>query len=139
MYRGLSIPEVIALLPRQESAPSVEAVFWLLLTGDVPTHQQTASLIADWTSRRQKCTEWWSGSRGETMVSVLRSLPETITPLGRLSVALAIFDVSKYAKEAKRYGAMPYTYWEVNERILACQNSSSSFSPYSFDRFIYRY
>ncbi|XP_024881024.1 probable citrate synthase 2, mitochondrial [Temnothorax curvispinosus] len=112
VYRGLTIPEVIALLPREGNSPSAEAVFWLLLTGDVPTQQQTASLIADWTSRRKKCTEWWSGPRGETIASVLRSMPETITPLHRLSVALTIFDVSKQAKEAKRHGAMPYTYWE---------------------------
>ncbi|XP_011705944.1 PREDICTED: probable citrate synthase 2, mitochondrial [Wasmannia auropunctata] len=112
VYRGLTIPEVIALLPREGSSPSVEAVFWLLLTGDVPTQQQTASLIADWTSRRKKCTEWWSGQRGETIASVLRSMPETITPLHKLSVALTIFGISKQAREAKRHGAMPYTYWE---------------------------
>lgn len=113
MYRGLTIPEMIALLPRRGRSPSAEAVFWLLLTGDIPTQQQTASLIADWTSRRQKYAEFWSGPRGETVVSVLRSLPETITPLGRLSVALTSLDVSKYAKEAKRQGVMPHTYWEV--------------------------
>ncbi|XP_018396653.1 PREDICTED: probable citrate synthase 2, mitochondrial isoform X2 [Cyphomyrmex costatus] len=112
IYRGLTIPEVIALLPREGNSPSAEAVFWLLLTGDVPTQQQTASLIADWTLRRKKCAEWWSGPRGETIASVLRSMPETITPLHKLSVALTIFDISKTAKEAKRHGAMPYTYWE---------------------------
>ncbi|XP_028047292.2 probable citrate synthase 2, mitochondrial, partial [Monomorium pharaonis] len=110
-YRGLTIPEVIGLLPREGSSSSAEAVFWLLLTGDVPTQQQTASLIADWTSRRKKCTEWWSGPRAETIVSVLRSMPET-TPLHRLSIALTIFDISKQAKEAKKHGAMPYAYWE---------------------------
>lgn len=122
MYRGLTIPEVIGLLPREGNSPSAEAVFWLLLTGDVPTQQQTASLIADWTSRRKKCTEWWSGPRGETIASVLRSMPETITPLHRLSVALTIFDISKQAKEAKRHGAMPYTYWEVVEDTLHREN-----------------
>lgn len=119
MYRGLTIPEVIALLPREGSSPSAEAVFWLLLTGDVPTHQQTASLIADWASRRKKCTEWWLGPRGETIVSVLRSMPETITPLHRLSVALTIFDVGKQTKEAKELGAIPYTHWEVVEDTSA--------------------
>ncbi|EFN84182.1 Probable citrate synthase 1, mitochondrial, partial [Harpegnathos saltator] len=112
VYRGLTISEVMTLLPRRGGSPSAEAVFWLLLTGDVPTHRQTASLIADWTSRREKHAEWWSGLRGETVLSVLRSLPETITPLGKLSVALTIFNVSKCAKEAKRHGVMPYTYWE---------------------------
>lgn len=123
MYRGLTIPEVISLLPRQGNQPSAEAVFWLLLTGDIPTQQQTASLIADWTSRRQKCTEWWSGSRGETMISVLRSVPETITPLHKLSIALTIFDISKHAKKAKKLGAMPYSYWEVTKSILIIQNN----------------
>ncbi|XP_018044444.1 PREDICTED: probable citrate synthase 2, mitochondrial [Atta colombica] len=112
VYRGLTIPEVIALLPREGNSPSAEAVFWLLLTGDVPTQQQTASLIADWTLRRKKCTEWWSGPRGETIASVLRSMPETITPLHRLSIALTIFNISKQTREAKKHGAMPYTYWE---------------------------
>ncbi|XP_018347370.1 PREDICTED: citrate synthase, mitochondrial-like isoform X2 [Trachymyrmex septentrionalis] len=112
VYRGLTIPEMIALLPREGNSPSAEAVFWFLLTGDIPTQQQTASLIADWTLRRKKCTEWWSGPHGETIASVLRSMPETITPLHRLSVALTIFNISKQAKEAKKHGAMPYTYWE---------------------------
>ncbi|KAG5343906.1 CISY1 synthase, partial [Acromyrmex charruanus] len=112
VYRGLTIPEVITLLPREGNSPSAEAVFWLLLTGDVPTQQQIASLIADWTLRRKKCTEWWSGPCGETIASVLRSMPETITPLHKLSVALTIFNISKQAKEAKKLGIMPYTYWE---------------------------
>ncbi|KAG5317234.1 CISY1 synthase, partial [Pseudoatta argentina] len=112
VYRGLTIPEVITLLPREGNSPSAEAVFWLLLTGDVPTQQQIASLIADWTLRRKKCTEWWSGPCGETVASVLRSMPETITPLHKLSVALTIFNISKQAKEAKKLGIMPYTYWE---------------------------
>nr|XP_012224555.1 PREDICTED: probable citrate synthase 1, mitochondrial [Linepithema humile] len=111
VYRGLTIPEVIALLPRQGNSPSPEAVFWLLLTGDVPTQQQTAALIADWTSRRHKCVEWWSG-RSETILSVLRSIPKTVTPLHKLSIALTFFDISKHAKNAKRHGAMPYSYWE---------------------------
>lgn len=113
MYRGLTIPEVITLLPRQGSSPSAEAVFWLLLTGDIPTEQQTLSLIADWTLRRQKHIEWWSGSRGEGIVSVLRSLPATVTPLGRLSIALMVLDVGKQMNEAKSKGVMPHTYWEV--------------------------
>lgn len=118
MYRGLTIPEVITLLPRQGNSPSAEAIFWLLLTGDIPTQQQTTSLIADWTSRRQKYTEWWSGPRGETIVSILRSMPEAITPMHRLSIALTIFNISKQAKEAKRHGAIPYTYWEVIKKKM---------------------
>ncbi|XP_076181851.1 putative citrate synthase 2, mitochondrial isoform X1 [Ptiloglossa arizonensis] len=111
-YRGLTIPEVVTLLPRQGKSPSAEAVFWLLLTGDVPTQEQTASLIADWTTRRQKRKDWWSGPGGGIVGSVLRTLPKTTTPLGRLSIALAVFDSSKHTKDALRDRASSHTHWE---------------------------
>ncbi|XP_076398393.1 citrate synthase, mitochondrial isoform X2 [Megachile rotundata] len=111
-YRGLTIPEVIMLLPRQGKSPSAEAVFWLLLTGDVPTQEQTTSLITDWSVRRQKRKEWWSGPGGGIVGSVLHSLPKTTTPLSKLSVALTIFDSGKYLREGLRSGAQSHTLWE---------------------------
>ncbi|XP_076671726.1 citrate synthase, mitochondrial-like isoform X4 [Andrena cerasifolii] len=111
-YRGLSMPEVITLLPREGKSPSAEAVFWLLLTGDVPTQEQTASLIADWTLRRQKRKDWWSGPGGGIVGSILQTLPKTTTPLGRLSMALAIFDSDKHVKGALQNRASSYTHWE---------------------------
>lgn len=117
-YRGLTIPEVVTLLPRQGKSPSAEAVFWLLLTGDVPTQEQTASLIADWTTRRQKRKDWWSGPGGGIVGSVLRTLPKTTTPLGRLSIALAVFDSSKHTKDALRDRASSHTHWEVSRETI---------------------
>ncbi|KZC10622.1 putative citrate synthase 1, mitochondrial, partial [Dufourea novaeangliae] len=111
-YRGLTLPEVVTLLPRQGKSPSAEAVFWLLLTGDVPTQEQTASLIADWSVRRQRRKYWWSGPGGGIVGSVLQTLPKTTTPLGKLSVALAIFDSTKHLKEALKNRASSHTYWE---------------------------
>ncbi|XP_076243547.1 putative citrate synthase 2, mitochondrial [Calliopsis andreniformis] len=111
-YRGLTIPEVVTLLPREGRSPSAEAVFWLLLTGDIPTHEQTASLIADWTIRRQKTKLWWSGPGGGIVGSVLQTLPKTTTPLGKLSVALTVFDSSKHLTQALKNGALSHTHWE---------------------------
>lgn len=88
-------------------------MFWLLLTGDIPTKEQTTSLMADWSMRRQKKRDWWSGQGGGIVGSVLRSLPKTISPLGRLSVALTVFDSGKHVKEALRNGVMSHTHWEV--------------------------
>lgn len=113
-YRGLSIPEVINLLPREGKSPSAEAVFWLLLTGDVPTQEQTASLIADWTLRRQKRKDWWSGPGGGIVGSILQTLPKTTTPLGKLSMALTIFDSDKHMKGALQNRVSNYTHWEVS-------------------------
>ncbi|KAG7196733.1 hypothetical protein KM043_013993 [Ampulex compressa] len=111
-YRGLSISEVIALLPRQGNSPSIEAVFWLLLTGDVPTQEQVAWLISDWTSRRQRRKEWWSGPGGGVVGSVLRTLPKNLMPLEKWCVSLMILDANKHAREALMKGAMSHTYWE---------------------------
>ncbi|CAL7944441.1 unnamed protein product [Xylocopa violacea] len=111
-YRGLTIPEVVTLLPREGKSPSAEAVFWLLLTGDVPTQEQTASLIADWSIRRQKKKDWWSGPGGGIVGSVLQTLPKTTSPLGKLSVALTVFDTSKHMKEALKHDALSHTHWE---------------------------
>ncbi|XP_076288165.1 putative citrate synthase 2, mitochondrial [Lasioglossum baleicum] len=111
-YRGLTLPEVVSLLPRQGKSPSAESVFWLLLTGDVPTEEQTASLIADWSMRRQKKKYWWSGPGGGIVGSILQTLPKTVTPLGKLSVALTAFDAGKHMKEALKNRTSSYRYWE---------------------------
>lgn len=116
-YRGLTIPEVITLLPREGNSPSVEAVFWLLLTGDIPTHEQTASLIADWSIRREKRKDWWSGPGGGIVGSILQTLPKTTSPLGKLSVALTVFDSGKHITEALKNNASSYTHWEVSFNI----------------------
>ena len=89
-------------------------MFWLLLTGDVPTKEQTASLIADWSIRRQKKKDWWSGPGGGLVGSVLQNLPKTTTPLGKLSIALTVFESGKYIQEALKNGALSYTHWEVS-------------------------
>lgn len=106
----------MSLLPRQGKSPSAESVFWLLLTGDVPTEEQTASLIADWSMRRQKKKYWWSGPGGGIVGSILQTLPKTVTPLGKLSVALTAFDAGKHMKEALKNRTSSYRYWEVSCR-----------------------
>lgn len=46
-YRGYTLPEVFEKLPKPKDAeiPYVEALFYLLLTGDIPTEQETLDLV----------------------------------------------------------------------------------------------
>lgn len=101
-------------MPREGKLPTAEAVFWLLLTGDIPTQEQTASLIADWTQRRQKRKDWWAGPHGGIVGSTLQTLPKTMTPLGKLSVALTMFDSFKHLQQALKNGVSSHTHWEVS-------------------------
>ena len=49
----MSIPEARKALPKAEGGeePLPEGLFWLLLTGEVPTKEQVESLSADWAHR----------------------------------------------------------------------------------------
>ena len=111
------MPELFDLLPRRGNSPSPEAVFWLLLTGDVPTHEQTDSLIADWLERRDRRRDWWwseaSGEIGGVVGNVLRGVPKSVSPPAKLAIALTALDADKHYKRALQDGAMSYTYWEV--------------------------
>ncbi|XP_066591632.1 citrate synthase, mitochondrial-like, partial [Prorops nasuta] len=88
-FRGFSIPEILNVLPRRGISPRPEAMFWLLLTGDVPTEEQTTSLMADWTSRRQRRIELWSkDDRANIINSILQAVPNTFAPLQKFSIIL---------------------------------------------------
>lgn len=54
-YRGYTLPEVFEKLPKPEGCkmPYVEGLFYLLLTGDIPTENQVADVIYDSVNRRQ--------------------------------------------------------------------------------------
>ncbi len=53
-YRGYTLPEVFEKLPKAIGAemPYVEGLFYLLLTGEIPTDSQVADVINDFSNRR---------------------------------------------------------------------------------------
>jgi citrate synthase len=54
-YRGYTLPEVFEKLPKPVGSkmPYVEGLFYLLLTGEMPTESQVADVIYDSVNRRQ--------------------------------------------------------------------------------------
>ena len=53
-YRGYTLPEVFKKLPKPKGAemPYVEGLFFLLLTGDIPTEKETLDVIDEFHKRR---------------------------------------------------------------------------------------
>lgn len=53
-YRGYTLPEVFEKLPKPKDGemPYVEGLFFLLLTGEIPTESQVADVINDFSNRR---------------------------------------------------------------------------------------
>ncbi|MFO7585500.1 MAG: citrate/2-methylcitrate synthase, partial [Anaerolineales bacterium] len=52
-FRGMSIPEVLAALPKPDGAemPYVGGLFYLLLIGSVPTKRQAEAVEREWAKR----------------------------------------------------------------------------------------
>ena len=80
-FRGKTIPECQQLLPRAPggSEPLPEGLFWLLLTGEVPTPEQVAELSKDWAAR---------AAIPEFVEELLDRCPPTLHPMSQFSLAV---------------------------------------------------
>lgn len=103
-FRGKSIPETFADLPKEAGCeyPSVEAFWFFLLTGDVPTPEQAREVQED-LSRRAQLPAY--------VFDVLRALPGDTHPMTMLSTAvLSMQRESVFA--AQHRGLRKTEYWE---------------------------
>lgn len=104
-FRGLTIPEIKARLPHgpgNSQEPLPEGLFWLVLTGEIPTEEQVRQLSADLASRSEL---------PEHVTNLLDSLPKNLHPMAQFSIAVnALETESKFAK-AYTSGVSKSEYW----------------------------
>jgi citrate synthase len=105
-FRGKTIPETFAALPRipGHEQPTVEAFFYFLLTGDVPTLDQAQEVVEDWHSRSVVPAY---------VFDVLRALPRDTHPMTMLSSA--VLAMQRESVFARRYaeGMKKTDYWDA--------------------------
>jgi citrate synthase len=105
-FRGYTIPELQERLPRAPGGeqPLPEGVFHLLLTGELPSEEETSAITAMW---RQNET------LSEHVTSALDSLPIDTHPMTQFSVGiLAMQNESVFARRYRE--GMPRTdFWEA--------------------------
>jgi citrate synthase len=80
-FRGMTIPETFDALPKFPGSeqPYVEGFWYLLLTGDVPTMEQTLEVVADWKARAEV---------PQYVFDVLNALPSDSHPMAMFSSAV---------------------------------------------------
>ncbi len=104
-FRGYTIPETLAALPKvpESEMPYVEGFFYLLLTGDIPTEEETAEVAAEFKKR--------SAVPGYVL-DVLRAMPEDSHPMAMLSAA--VVSMQKESEFVKKYnaGISKMDYWD---------------------------
>jgi len=105
-FRGYTIPECQELLPKAPGGtePLPEGLFWLLLTGDIPTEAQVRALSKEWASR---------AALPGHVVTMLNNFPAHVHPMSQLVAAVtALNSESKFA-QAYSDGIHKSKYWEA--------------------------
>ncbi len=114
-FRGYSIPELKSELPSRGGEPLPEGLFWLMLTGDLPTEEDVNWLSDEWERRRQIPESTWS---------VLNALPVDTHPMTQLGIA--VLTLQGKSEFARRYseGMNKRDYWDAtyedSMNLIAC-------------------
>jgi citrate synthase len=104
-FRGKTIPDCQQVLPGAEEGgePLPESLFWLLVTGEVPTHEQVKALSAEWAAR---------SDLPEFVEEIIDRCPKTLHPMSQFSIAVnALQHDSQFAK-AYTEGIHKSQYWD---------------------------
>lgn len=80
-FRGKTIPDIQKALPKAPGGqePLPEGLFWLLITGEVPTQEQVNELSKDWAAR---------AAIPEFVEEILDRCPPTLHPMSQFSLAV---------------------------------------------------
>lgn len=109
-FRGLSIPECRQKLPKavpDGEEPLPEGVFWLLLTGQVPTQEQVQWLSKDWMDRASR------NPLPQFVIDSLKRLPKSLHPMSQLSLGVLMLQGSSiFAKQYQSGTLKKSEYWD---------------------------
>lgn len=106
-FRGKTIPETFACLPKAAGSdyPTVEAFWYFLLTGDIPTQADMEEVLTEW-KRRQNVPSY--------VFDTIRTLPRDSHPMAMLSIGITA--MQRDSKFASLYNAGKFsklTAWET--------------------------
>jgi citrate synthase len=103
-FRGKTIPECQAQLPKAPggSEPLPEGLFWLLLTGEVPTDAQVKLLSEDWAHR---------AALPEFVEEIIDRCPPTLHPMSQFSIAVTALNHDSAFAKGYQEGLSKKEYW----------------------------
>lgn len=105
-FRGFSIPELKALLPKGADGkePRPEGLFWLMLVGEVPTKEQVDWLTDQWTHR---------SNVPEHTLRVIDALPVDTHPMTQFTVAVTSMQTESIFARRYNEGINRSEYWDA--------------------------
>lgn len=103
-FRGKTIPQCQELLPKAPGGeePLPEGIFWLLLTGEVPTEQQVRELSSEWAAR---------ADIPKFVEDIIDRCPIDLHPMAQLSMAITALEQTSSFARAYAKGVHKKDYW----------------------------
>ncbi|KAM0805294.1 mitochondrial citrate synthase-like protein precursor [Usnea florida] len=103
-FRGKTIPECQDLLPKAPGGqePLPEGLFWLLLTGEVPSEQQVRELSAEWAARSDV---------PKFIEELIDRCPNDLHPMAQFSLAVTALEHESAFAKAYAKGMPKSEYW----------------------------
>lgn len=104
-YRGFTLPEVFEKLPKPKNAemPYVEGLFYLLLTGDVPTENEVLDVVDEFRKRRIV---------PRYIYEVIDALPCCSHPMTIFSAAILTLHRESFFAKKYAAGISKYELWD---------------------------
>ncbi len=104
-FRGYSIPELKELLPAgSQGEPKPEGLFWLMLTGDIPTEQQVNWLTKEWHQR---------GELPEAATKALDALAPDTHPMTQFVIGIMAMQPTSVFASRYAEGMPKSDYWDA--------------------------
>jgi citrate synthase len=103
-FRGLSIPEVLKKLPKPRGAkmPYVGGLYFLLMTGEIPTREQAEEVEQEW-SKRAHVPDY--------VYKMLKTMPKETHPMTMFSQAVLALQVNSHFTKKYHQGMKKDDYW----------------------------
>ncbi len=104
-FRGKTIPETFEALPKVPGSdyPWVEAFFYFLMTGEIPTVEQTMEIVEEWQAKREL---------PQYVIDILRALPRDSHPMAMFSAAITAMERESIFVKRYNEGMSKMEYWE---------------------------
>jgi citrate synthase len=104
-FRGFTIPELRQKLPKAPGGaePLPEGIFYLLLTGELPTVDDVKDITKEWQKR---------GELPKFLLDVFKSIPKDMHPMTQFSLAILALQKDSVFAEKYRAGMSKMEYWD---------------------------
>lgn len=104
-FRGFTIPELREKLPKAPGGeePLPEGIFYLLLTGELPTEDDVKEITQEWQKR---------GSLPKYLVDTMNAVSPDTHPMTQFSLAILALQKDSIFTEKYRAGMSKMAYWD---------------------------